>query len=320
MQLPAELTQGITEITQGVKPADLTRASAELSARYRGERNTRPELDKLHQAAYLTSRLPATYAVISSVLLELKQRMPDLRIESLLDLGAGPGTAMWAAGESFSGLAKIVDIEDVSGWIGIGKQLAQKAKLDAIRRAEWRQGNVLEALPADAFDLVTISYLVNEVNSGDALSLVRKAWERTRKVLLLIDPGTPAGFERVREVRAELIAEGAHVVAPCPHQDQCPMKDGNWCHFAARLERSSEHRYMKRAVLGYEDEKYSYLVVAPVPVPLPSARVLRHPKKHSGHVELELCTPEGLKRETFSKKQGDDYKRMRKAEWGDAVP
>ena len=97
------------------------------------------------------------------------------------------------------------------------------------------------------------------------------------------------------------------------------MAGGNWCHFAERLPRSSAHRLAKNAELGYEDEKYSYIVFSRTPVRLPDARIVRHPRKHSGHVELELCAPEGLKRETISRKNGDRYKQAKKAEWGDAL-
>ena len=41
------------------------------------------------------------------------------------------------------------------------------------------------------------------------------------------------------------------------------------------------------------------MVFARQPNLLPTARILRHPRKHSGHVELELCTSEGLKEKRF---------------------
>ena len=107
------------------------------------------------------------------------------------------------------------------------------------------------------------------------------------------------------------------MIAPCPHENACPMSGGNWCHFAERLPRTSAHRQLKGADLGYEDEKYSYVVFARQPSALPGARVLRHPRKHSGHVELELCRPDGLRREAVSRKQGARYKQARKLDWGD---
>ena len=319
MQLPPELTQGIEELTREIALAELARASAKLTSEYRGERKRRPQLDTLHYAAYLISRLPATYAVLTRVFREVKERIPGLQIERILDLGSGPGTAMWAAVEQFSKLKKIVLIEDVPEWIGIGKQLANRSQRDVVRLAEWQQSNVIEEPFAGMFDLVTISYLTNELRSADVSALARAAWKSAGAVLVIIEPGTPAGFERIRQVRRELIEQGGHILAPCPHEAECPMAAGDWCHFAQRLERSSEHRHAKSAMLGYEDEKYSYIAVGREPVLLPMARILRNPRKHSGHLELNLCTREGLKRETISKKHGSKYKEARKAEWGDTI-
>ena len=319
MQLPPELTRGIDELTRGVAPAELGRACAELTSEYRGERKRRPQLDRMHQCAYLVSRLPATYAVLTRVFREMKDRIPALRVNSMLDLGAGPGTAIWAAAAQFPELEKIVLIEDVPEWVALGKQLAKYSEQDAVRSAEWQLGSVMQQVSSGTFDVVTISYVLNELRSADVIAFARAAWNRAGALLLMIEPGTPAGFERIRKARRELIAEGGRIVAPCPHERECPMMADDWCHFAQRLERSSEHRHTKSAMLGYEDEKYSYIALAREPVPLPTARILRHPRQHPGHIELELCTPQGLKRETTSKKQGSKYKEARRAGWGDAL-
>jgi ribosomal protein RSM22 (predicted rRNA methylase) len=319
MFLPTELAGAIQQVTARFAVPKLTRAAAELSASYRRERVVRPKLDDLHRAAYLLTRMPATYSVLARILRECKLRIPDLRLESVLDLGSGPGTALWTTAEHFPELKHAVLVEDDSAWIEIAKALAAISQHEALRSAEWRVGNVANALPEGGVDLVSLSYVVNELPTARRVAAVRSAWERAAKLLLLVEPGTPAGFRNVREIRAALIEAGAHIVAPCPHANDCPMMEGNWCHFAERLPRSSEHRLLKNAELGYEDEKYSYVVFAREPVVLPAARILRHPHKHSGHIELELCTPEGLKKETISRKTGERYKRARKVEWGEGV-
>jgi ribosomal protein RSM22 (predicted rRNA methylase) len=255
--------------------------------------------------------------VLARILRECKIRIPDLRVESMLDLGAGPGTALWASTLQFSELTRATLVEDAPEWIVLGKQMAESSEAPALHTADWRQQSFTAELPAGTFDLVTISYALNELRPAEVAEVLQAAWERTAKVLVIAEPGTPTGFELIREVRRELIASGAFVAAPCPHALACPMRDGNWCHFAERVQRTSEHRVAKNAELGYEDEKHSYVVFARDPVRLPSARILRHPRKRSGHVELELCTEKGLIRETVSRKQGEDYKRARRAEWGD---
>jgi ribosomal protein RSM22 (predicted rRNA methylase) len=317
MPLPQDLARGIEELTAEVLPSELARGAAALAGAYRETQRARPQLDAVHRAAYLVTRLPATYAVLSRVLEETKLRIPGLRVTSMLDLGAGPGTAMWVVAELFPELARAVLIEDSTEWITIGRQLASKSQKDAIRSAEWRQGSVAGPLPARSFDVVTLSYVLNELRPSERSTVVRAAWERTSTLLLIAEPGTPAGFEHVRQVRRELIAHAANMVAPCPHVGECPMPDDDWCHFATRVQRTSEHRTAKSAELGYEDEKYAYVVFGREPVQLPAARILRHPQKHSGHTELELCTVDGVRRETVSRKNSQRYKLVRKVEWGD---
>lgn len=317
--LPVELSAAIAELTAEIPRADLARAVAELSSQYRATGRARPQLTRSHRAAYLASRLPATYAVISRVLREAQLRVPGLCVESMLDLGAGPGTAMWAAVELFPDIAHTVLVEDAAEWIEIGNRLMSKSGNRAIRNAEWRQGTVTGEFPPQSFDLVMASYLMNEMPVRDRAKVALSAWQRTRKVLVIIEPGTPEGFATIRSLRRELLAVGAYLAAPCPHANECPIRAGDWCHFSERLDRTSEHRSAKGGELGYEDEKYSYVILSREPVTLPAARILRHPRKHSGHTEFELCTREGLKRETISRKQGERFKTAKKAEWGDTL-
>ena len=95
----------------------------------------------------------------------------------------------------------------------------------------------------------------------------------------------------------------------------------DWCHFAQRLERTSAHRQAKTASLAYEDEKFSYLVACRATVAPAVSRIVRHPRKHGGHVQLTLCTRDGgLQALTVARSEGPAYKLARQAEWGDAWP
>jgi ribosomal protein RSM22 (predicted rRNA methylase) len=74
---------------------------------------------------------------------------------------------------------------------------------------------------------------------------------------------------------------------------------------------------LKSADLGYEDEKFCYMIFGKEPATAFSSRILRHPLKRSGHIEFTLCTKEGIKKQISSKKDGDFYKQAKKFEWGD---
>ena len=75
-------------------------------------------------------------------------------------------------------------------------------------------------------------------------------WAKTRDTLLVVEPGTPAGYARIIALREQLIAAGAHVAAPCPHDGKCPLAAPDWCHFTQRLPRSRAHKQVKGAELA----------------------------------------------------------------------
>ena len=110
------------------------------------------------------------------------------------------------------------------------------------------------------------------------------------------------------------------MAAPCPAAMRCPLSADDWCHFAARVERTSLHRRLKDGDLGYEDEKFSYVAVTREPVELNGSRVLRHPKHHAGWIELELCTASGTRHERATKRDRERFRQARRAEWGSRLP
>src|SRR5690348_4611718 len=103
MELPPHLRHAIDRALHGVPPAELAAASAALSERYRaGEPPRAPHVASLNDAlAYCATRLPATYAAVHASLDAVAQARPDFAPRALLDVGAGPGTALWAASAVF---------------------------------------------------------------------------------------------------------------------------------------------------------------------------------------------------------------------------
>lgn len=324
MALPQNLKDAIeTELSLGGSK-NLIDATDDLSKRYRDQsrfkKSSPPQhlmTSAAHRNAYLASRMPATFAAVRRALLEMQHCMPDAAFRSLLDLGTGPGTALWAVADLFPSLLKATLVEQDTALIEIGRRLAKFSDCLAVRNAQWNAGDLCNYATKETSDLVTLSYSLGELPEESLSNLIKKCWHAADKAVAIIEPGTMPGFARIRKARAEFIALGAHIVAPCPHALACPMAENDWCHFAERLERSSEHRQAKGAILSYEDEKFSYIIVAKTPAQPCQSRVIRHPQKHAGHVCLSLCTLEGLQNSTISRKQGDRYKQARKTEWGD---
>ncbi|NGX36913.1 MAG: hypothetical protein K1000chlam2_00058 [Chlamydiae bacterium] len=253
--------------------------------------------------AYLIARMPATFAATTVVLREVCQRI-SCPITQFLDLGAGLGTGYAAAKEIFPTIEKATLIEQNPKMISKGRQFVD---------AEWVEGDISK-IDLPKADLVLLSYSFGELAQAIQIEVLERAWE-SASVLVVVEPGTPRGFSHILKVRNHLIEKGGHMIAPCPYKGPCPMaQKGDWCHFSVRLERSREHRHLKEAELGWEDEKFSYIAMGKDPARPAKERILRHPQKRSGHVILELC-PDGKR--TISRKQKELYKWARKAKWGD---
>jgi len=116
-----------------------------------------------------------------------------------------------------------------------------------------------------------------------------------------------------------LIALGAQVAAPCPHNGKCPLAAPDWCHFTQRLPRSRAHRQIKRAELPFEDEKFSFVALTRAPIAQHPARVLAQPVVTKVEVTAKLCTPDGLVLAKVPRRAKADYARAKRWRWGDAV-
>lgn len=318
MRLPDYLETAIQEVSAQAGPRKIAAASQQLTEKYKSATSAAPAIrSATERIAYLAARLPATFAANMNVFTELRRRTSNTEIFSLLDLGAGPGTALFAAAELFHELRHATLLEADPEWLRIGQKLAAQSPFIAVRNAEWRQRDLRETAELPPHDLVVISYAVGELPQPAVEDLIRRAWKAARIFLVIIEPGTKRGFSVINTVRSSLIAQNAGILAPCPHKSVCPMAAaGDWCHFSQRLERTREHRRIKGGSLGYEDEKFSYLIASPLGLTFAIARVVRHPLKHSGHVQLELCTPDGLTIRTVTRSSKEAYRSARKAEWG----
>jgi ribosomal protein RSM22 (predicted rRNA methylase) len=320
MRLPPYLVEAAEAVVNQVDGRRLAQAAIQISHRYQAGDFSSPAISHdAHRAAYLATRLPASYAVNERVFSEIRSLAPEAKIISLLDLGAGPGTALFAAAETFPALQRATLLEADDSWIALGKNLVAQSPHSAVRQARWLKHDLRSGFSCDAHDLVVLSYVAGELNAGALEGLVRKAWSCAQKFLVVVEPGTPRGFAVIDAARTALIAGGAEILAPCPHRHACPMAAaGDWCHFAQRIERSARHRQLKGGALGYEDEKFSYLVASRHRPAAFFPRILRHPGKHSGHIKLELCMPEGqLERRTITRSDKPAYRLARKASWGD---
>lgn len=321
MQLPPDLREAIDRELEGIPLADLARAAERLSERYRSERRdgTFHLNDELAARAYLATRMPATFAAVSASYRAVAEARPDFLPRTVLDVGAGPGTATWAAATRWESLNDAVLVEGSPIIRVVGARLAQPLGLDRIAWLSARLDDDLSDLGAR--DLVVLAYVLDELAPALREPLIDQLWKLAKDVLVIVEPGTPEGWKRILRVRDQLIAAGAHVLAPCPHVHACPLAAPDWCHFSARVPRSRLHREAKGGTVPWEDEKFIYLAVSRHPGRPSKARVVAPPHGSKAAVTLKLCQKDGHAAErSFAKRDGASFKTIRKLSWGDALP
>ncbi|MFF0450358.1 small ribosomal subunit Rsm22 family protein [Streptomyces sp. NPDC004609] len=323
----AEALRGaLAALLDGLPPTQAAQAVERLIVNYRGDTPTdAPVLrDRSDVAAYAAYRMPATFEAVRCALGALRDAAPEWVPRTHTDAGGGTGAASWAVAEAWEG-ADPAPLTTVLDWaepaLALGRELAAASGVPALRAARWQRSRISSALRIESTDLVTISYVLKELTGNDRAALVAEAAREARAVVI-VEPGTPDGYARVIEARDRLVEAGLTIAAPCPHSDACPIAPGaDWCHFSARVSRSSLHRQVKGGSLAYEDEKFSYVVATRFPVRPAPARITRKPQIRKGLVLLDLCTADdGLRRETVTKRLGPLYKASRDVTWGEQWP
>jgi ribosomal protein RSM22 (predicted rRNA methylase) len=268
--------------------------------------------------AYALARLPATYAACAAVFAEAQRMAPGFEPRRLTDAGAGPGGASWAALEAWPGLATVSQLDAAPAFLDLATRLAADAPAP-LAAAERRRADLTAAtLPAG--DLVVASYVLAEIPAAAQAPLVERLWAACEGVLALVEPGTPAGFERLRAARTRLVEQGAAILAPCPHDGDCPIVSPDWCHFVQRLPRSRDHRLAKGADAPFEDEKFAYVLAArpTVAAEARTPRILAPPRAAKPGISLKLCTPDGVETAFVARRDKATHAVARRLGWGDA--
>lgn len=313
MLLPSALTVAIAN-QLAEKPGSQRDGTIALSEAYRAGGTSRG----IDFAAYLTARLPATYAAVAKVLAEVARLQPEFAPASLLDAGSGPGTASWATASIWPGLGRVAFIDNDAAFLALAARLAAQAEQGALRDAARMHRAIGAAEPLPAADLAIAAYALAEMSEAEQRAAIDRMWAAAGRVIL-VEPGTPAGFARILAARTQLLGQGARLIGPCPHENACPLVSPDWCHFSVRLPRSRAHMHAKSAQVPFEDEKFCWLAVSRTPAALPSARVISPPRQTKIEITLPLCTGDGRETRRIPRRDKHAYAAARKLDWGDAL-
>lgn len=313
--LPPSVAAALDARLDGLPRADLVASAERFSLAYRSGRGSAEVIRSATDAlAYALVRMPATLAAVRHVLGEARRLAPTLAPTTMLDLGAGTGAASLAAQDAWPGLEHVCLIEPNAALAALARDLVARVGVSETHVA----ADARQLRTDQSVDLALASYMLVELDLAAADRVVQMLLQSARQIVVLVEPGTMAGFERIRAARNVVTAAGWHILAPCPHDGPCPLA-GDWCHSYVRVARSRTHRMLKGADAPYEDEPLSYLAATREALSRAPGRILRAPNVEKGQVRLEVCCADGHARPvTVPRRDKAHYKAAKSRDAGDA--
>lgn len=311
--------QIIEELLSKEKLSNLQLNYTNISKKYREENiNSNSVVCNDKQTlSYVASRMNETSIIVDKVLKTIFQVVDKSEVESVLDLGSGTGSVLWAL-ENFFNNIKVTAVEREQCMQKYAKILCKDINLDI----EYILQDVLsnEVKKIANSDLVLESFMLNEMTEADVTKTLDLMINKTNKYILLIEPGTPKSYQKMMKIRDYFLSKNLKVLLPCPHSDKCPLID-DYCNFTVRLNRSKFIKNIKGAELGYEDEKYFYLLFSKEDNEKNINNiVIRKPITRKSCVDLKLCNCNGkINNVTITKKDKENYSKAKKLKQGDLI-
>lgn len=313
MQISENLKLALEKECENLHISTLKNNVKNISENYRSENKKSISL-KQDILAYSLSRMPATFCAVFS---SFKQVLNKIKIlpKTLLDVGCGTGSATFAINNLIE-MDKITCLENESEMLSLCKKLISFDE-NLTNITTFEKFNLITDEIKTKSDMVVASYVLNELSEEEQIKAVEKLWNSTNNILLIIEPGTPKNFREMQKIRTYLLNKNANLIAPCPHNKPCPIKENDWCHFTVRVERSKVHKQLKQADSPFEDEKFTYLAFSKLEKTETPSRVLRHPFYQPKLVTLDVCTNTAEKKTLKISKSNPNYKLARKVSTGD---
>ncbi len=234
------------------------------------------EYSQLEVEAYTRFFMPTNMIKVWAIIQRTPSLLQDLMAKDrvrIIDLGCGPGTAIWAlifyaakhCPQLLEKLSQVIFVDTSPRFLDLGMKLCRELQchIPAMAHVTWTTCNdSWQHHIRNEADLLIMSNLLREAAAElPPLSTI------PARFIFIVEPGTKEAFQGVRRLRNRIAETRDHkVLFPCPACDQpCPMDQDNWCHFAinrfthpylqriaARLKRHSHKHYYSALVLRKE--------------------------------------------------------------------
>lgn len=289
--------------------------AAELSEAFTSGRKEIPKNyfnRKETRSAYLLYFTLTNFSKVLKCLRECARIAPFVSQNlSILDIGCGPGTASLACSSFFADRPVSITAIDQNRDIlkdanALFLKICRPDHAFLTIHEDVRPSFVSSRLKGRRFDLIIAANIVNEMGAvNDQLRFCQTLLDDHLSdggTMIVVDPALQRTTRDLMEVRDSL---NAKILAPCLHQEPCPMRAQNrrdWCHFYLEWKCPEIIRKVDR-LLGIKHDylKMAYLILkrADQKEPVPSEgswRVVSSPLNSKGKREFVLCGNGGLER------------------------
>lgn len=324
--LPQPIQQAITTLLADAGSGAWMKRAHLLHERYRQPADNKQQqhvVDALDALAYLGLRASATYSQIWGAVDALCDLVPSWQPTTLLDLGCGAGSGLWALADLLPSLTHATAVDQSAPFLSLGQQILKAAREPLT--VTWQQANILQSVQQGSatYDVVLLANVLNELHEPQRTRLVEAAFHRCTGVLLVVEPGTPVGSAIVQSLAQQLAPKGT-LLAPYLG-NQFVLEP--WLHFPQRFTRPDFARRLRQAMRDsalmasdWEEAKYSYVAIGKLsPEVTPWARVIGPTQLLKGHLEVPLLTSEGRVQAKVFKRDKSPYAYAKKLRWGETI-
>lgn len=326
LAIPQSIQKAITALLAAPNAQGWMKRAQALHLRYRQPEQNKQQRhvsDALDALAYLGLRAPATYAQIWSAVAATSELVPHWQPTTLLDLGCGPGSGLWALFDLFPSLTQATCVDRSTHFLTLGQQILRA--IEAPLAVTWQQADLLHyAQQSDTvYDVVLLANVLNELNEQQRAALVTAAFARCSSMLIIVEPGTPVGSEIVQRA-AQQLASGGTLMAPYLGNQ---FVQEEWLHFSQRFTRPGFTRRLRQAMRDselmasdWEDAKYSYIAVGKIaPEIAPWGRVIGPVQLVKGYLEVPVLTHAQCFSLKVAKRDKQRFAFGKKLRWGELI-
>ncbi|SRR5258706_1640313 len=325
--LPLEIEHAISSILSKDDSGEWLKRAEILHALYMDQNkksSSKYIKDYSDALAYLGLRVPATYAQIFGALSQVQEIIPSFNPKSLLDIGTGPGTGIWAAKEIWKSLEFTTCIDQDDNFLSLNKEILQKASV-SIRTSFRQEGIRYMKNDRTTYDVVLIANILNELSDADKKDLLQKAYASCSGVLIIIEPGTSLGVKIINEASG-YFSGNAPLLAPYINNSYVESKE-YWIHFSQRFIRPEFQRRLRQSMResnlmasDWEETKYAYVAIGKIPPENKSwGRVIGPTKKQKGFLEVPILTSDGINQIKVLKRNKNNYLFAKNLRWGECI-